>query len=400
MRIIQIATSTEGGAGIAARRLNIALNELGLDSTLLSGSNPKLRQLDKEVVHGKNLTLRYVSKLLTLFQQTFVQNQDLLVTPMSLGTLSAKEILKLKPDIVHLHSFYNLLDFRGFRALSESGIGMFLSLHDERLYTGGCHHALDCTNFQNKCIKCPETKRVFHQSIERSQKSLMNIFEKIPNLTVIAPSEWIAERARRSRVLGNAKIIVLNNPISEEFIRQSDFETQNKSKNNPFIVTFIAQDIFSPYKGLNSLIECITKFENSFINENIQFNFVGNGEDLKFEKIRFEQFKKIDPSFMSEIYKNSDLLIVPSMADNSPNVIFEALVCGIPFVGSNRGGIAEISRAFNMPTFTYGDPGSMYEAIIVQRRKAVDHRKIRNSALSRVHPLNVARKMSDIYQAK
>ena len=162
----------------------------------------------------------------------------------------------------------------------------------------------------------------------------------------------------------------------------------------------MAQDIFSPYKGLKSLINCISKFEDEFLKENIQFNFVGRGEDLKFSKIRFQQFKKTNPASMSKIYKNSDLLIVPSLADNSPNVIFEALISGIPFVGANRGGITEISRAFNMPTFTYDDPDSMFKAIIDQKHKTLDHNEIRNRALARVHPLNIARKMSELYQAK
>ena len=235
MRIIQIATSTDGGAGIAARRLNLALNQLGLDSTLMSGSNPKLHQLNQEVVHRKVPILRNLSRVLTLFQQKFIQSQSLLVTPVSLGTLSAEEILKLNPQIVHIHSFYNLLDMRAIQKLTESGVRLFLSLHDERLYTGGCHHALECNRFQSNCVECPQTRKFFHKIVEHSHKSLVGIFENMSNLTVVAPSEWIAERARSSRALGNSKIVVLNNPVDEEFIRQSDCEREVKSLNIPML---------------------------------------------------------------------------------------------------------------------------------------------------------------------
>jgi glycosyltransferase involved in cell wall biosynthesis len=400
LKIIQIATSTEGGAGIAARRLNSALNDLGLDSTLISGSKTKHKSLKNEVVHRKTPTLRNLSRISTLFQQKFIQNQNLLVTPWSLRTLPVGKILNFNPQIVHIHSFYNLLDTKAIAALIKSGVRVFLTLHDERFYTGGCHHALECNNFQNQCVNCPESRRPFHKIVAHSHESLVHILGNETGPTVIAPSNWIAERAKRSRVLGNSKIIVINNPLSQEFILRSHHQRRRKSIDESYVVTFVAQDLFSPYKGLKTLIECINKFEDNFVSEKVDFIFVGKGEDLSFKKIHFEQYSKVDSNSMSEIYKKSDLLIVPSMADNSPNVIFEALVSGIPFVGSNRGGIAEISEAFKLPTFSYGDPDSIYRAIIKQKQKEVDHNAIRASALELVHPINVAQKLADIYQTK
>ncbi len=42
------------------------------------------------------------------------------------------------------------------------------------------------------------------------------------------------------------------------------------------------------------------------------------------------------------IYQASDLFIIPSLFDNSPNSLFEAMSCGLPVVGANTGGIDEI----------------------------------------------------------
>lgn len=42
---------------------------------------------------------------------------------------------------------------------------------------------------------------------------------------------------------------------------------------------------------------------------------------------------------MSEIYRNTDLLLNPSLADNMPISLLEALACGVPIVSTNVGGI-------------------------------------------------------------
>jgi glycosyltransferase involved in cell wall biosynthesis len=46
---------------------------------------------------------------------------------------------------------------------------------------------------------------------------------------------------------------------------------------------------------------------------------------------------------------------VPSEQDNLPSVVSEALMCGVPVIGSNIGGIGEILKIFNLPTFESGD---------------------------------------------
>ena len=128
--------------------------------------------------------------------------------------------------------------------------------------------------------------------------------------------------------------------------------------------------------------------------------FVGAGPEIHIGALKAHQYQRIDSSRMVEIYSNTDLLIVPSLVDNSPNVIFEALVCGTPFVGSDQGGIPEIAKAFGMETFVYGDPDSMYGAIIKQKNARLDSNLIRENALALVHPELVAKKISKLYLSK
>ena len=45
---------------------------------------------------------------------------------------------------------------------------------------------------------------------------------------------------------------------------------------------------------------------------------------------------------MVEIYNAADLYVTPSLQDNLPNTIVEAMACGVPCVGFNVGGIPEM----------------------------------------------------------
>jgi glycosyltransferase involved in cell wall biosynthesis len=400
MKILQIATSADGGAGIAAVRLNSALNSLGFHSVLLSGSSVTVSRNKNEIIAQKNFVTRNLSKIVTVLQSKIVQKSTFLMTPYSLDTIDVQEILKQNPEIIHLHTFYNLLSSKTISKLCNLGIPVFISLHDERFYTGGCHHALDCLKFQEKCFDCPETSILFHEIVVRAQKELTKAFGQDQTPTVIAPSDWISLRAKASKVFATAEVFKINNPLSTEFIEKSGRERKNKGESRPFLVTFVAQDLYSPYKGLETLVECIKQYKNEFTRHNIKFVFVGKGSEVEIGTLKWCQYKKIDSSKMVDIYFDSDLLIVPSLVDNSPNVVFEALVCGTPFVGSDQAGIPELSKTFGMEFFKYGDAESMFNAILRQKGEVLDSWKIREAALDLVHPEVVAKKISQLYLSK
>jgi glycosyltransferase involved in cell wall biosynthesis len=53
---------------------------------------------------------------------------------------------------------------------------------------------------------------------------------------------------------------------------------------------------------------------------------------------------RLDPTEMAELYRNVDVAMNPSLADNMPNSVLEALACGVPVVSTNVGGVPYIVR--------------------------------------------------------
>lgn len=397
MKIVHIATTTAGGAGIAARRLNGALNSAGVKSVLITGSSTAKMVERNEIKIQKPATKRLLSKVLTFIQSRVIQKNKFLITAISLPLLDLAMVRKEKPDVIHIHSAYNLLNSRKILELCNMGRPVFLTLHDQRFFTGGCHQSFDCMNYKTDCSECPYVKRTFTLFPMNELTSMKKGFGRKPNLAVIAPSEWISKKAKESSTLGQSPITKIYNSIDELYVQNLPIESVRKSS---FIVTFVAQDLFNEYKGIYTLLECMKIYKKDFIEQKIKFQFVGSGERIVDQELIYGQSSRISESEMREIYLDSDLLIVPSSADNSPNIIFEALACGIPFVGSDRGGIPELCTIFGMETFKYGDAASMYNAIIQQKSKKLDRIRLREKALSLTHPEIVAKLHLELYRSK
>ena len=63
-------------------------------------------------------------------------------------------------------------------------------------------------------------------------------------------------------------------------------------------------------------------------------------------------------------YRAADLFVMPSLSENLPNTIMEAMACGVPCVGFNTGGIPEmIDHRRNGYVATYKDAADLAEGI-------------------------------------
>jgi glycosyltransferase involved in cell wall biosynthesis len=71
---------------------------------------------------------------------------------------------------------------------------------------------------------------------------------------------------------------------------------------------------------------------------------IGNGKvDFDcLELVRISQIGFVAPSNVHQFMVNSDFLIVPSLSENSPNVVAEAQLLGLPVIASYVSGIPEM----------------------------------------------------------
>lgn len=99
-------------------------------------------------------------------------------------------------------------------------------------------------------------------------------------------------------------------------------------------------------KGLGTVLEFAHLLRN---NEDFQFYLVGRqpsdpmyGKDIKsFKNVHYLGFTE-DRYELAKYYRSCDILLFPSINDCSPNVVLEAMSCGLPIVAADSGGTPEL----------------------------------------------------------
>ncbi|CDG83276.1 glycosyltransferase [Janthinobacterium agaricidamnosum] len=94
---------------------------------------------------------------------------------------------------------------------------------------------------------------------------------------------------------------------------------------------------------------------------------------------------RIDNSAMSALYQASDIVLNPSLADNMPVSVLEALACGVPLVSTDAGGIPHLlqhqASALLVPP---GDVQAMAQALLTLIRSPSTARRLAANGLLHV----------------
>ena len=158
--VIHLSTGHIGGAGLAARRLNQQLNELNINSTFYALQNKDFDPSLNENSIQRTIVKRFFSKIVSLGEGKL--SSKVFFSPLSINSLPknfGEEIVDKNKTILHIHNWFNLLNFKQIYKLNNMGFPIVITLHDQRTMTGGCHYALECNNFEKECADCPELRR-------------------------------------------------------------------------------------------------------------------------------------------------------------------------------------------------------------------------------------------------
>lgn len=337
-----LATYTEGGAGIAAVRLAKGLRQQGVDCSVISFS-PRMHPSDykmelsqeQQVLYDKSLAL---DKNHTHEGSTFFSNQ-------MYPSLEKSQVEFLRHfDVINLHWIQMFLSVEVIEYILSFGKKVIWTLHDMAPLTGGCHYSNGCLGYTNDCSECPQLdskvndypQQVLSEKIKRWQSD---------NLTIVSPSQWLADCAKQSQVFRNAPVKVIRNGLDTDVFVPTGKEHARSFFNLPQdkkILLFTCQSHGERRKGFKELMEVAHKLSEQRDDLHVLM-FGHESEETKKLPIPYTALGHIDEEWKLAVgYSAADVTLLPSLEDNLPNVILESLACNTPVVAFDNGGCGEL----------------------------------------------------------
>jgi glycosyltransferase involved in cell wall biosynthesis len=260
--------------------------------------------------------------------------------------------------------------------------------------TGTCHYSLGCTGYLSDCSSCPAVRGAFQRSVSLSLKRKTMALRKLTNLTVVAPSQWLADRASESSALRDVPVRVIPNPIRPIFCAPLD----ESAKASKYTFCVVAQNLVDPVKNVATAVGAFCELRKTY--PHISLALVGNnGNHFSAEGV--SALGTLSDKGIAETLSQSTAVIVPSLAENSPLVIAEAAARGAASLVNNVGGMPDM-----VPTLGAGHVFS-HDAELKESMSAVVHSKTLGApaarqnlsarAISLFSPTSVGQQYDDLY---
>lgn len=353
MRILIVNTSEKnGGAAVAANRLMEALNSNGEDAKMLVRDK---QTDDKRVVALRRSRLhwwQFLWERWCIFLHLHLSRQRLFELDIANTGTDITTLPEFKAaDIIHL-SWINqaMLSLADIKKIVNSGKPVVWTMHDIWPATAICHYARGCKQFHTACHHCPLLPRGGGNndlSARVWRKKVAILQDK--SILFVACSKWLEGQAKQSALLKNQIVTSIPNPIDTRIFCKQDKKQARRAfglPENRQLILFVSQRVTDERKGVNYFIEALQQLvtEHPAMKQNTGVVILGGHSAEVAARLPIPAYALgyvSDVQKIASVYNSADLFVLPSLEDNLPNTIMEAMACGIPCVGYRVGGIPE-----------------------------------------------------------
>ncbi len=358
MNVVHISTwDAMGGAARAAYRLHKGLGKIGHTSLMVVNGKVSDDPSVVKVIPAKSGKHVFEEWKLAAIQSHYVQGSrdELSNSQFSLPypghDLSSVELIQ-DADIINLHWIqWGYQSLVTLNRLSSLGKPMVWTLHDQWAFTGGCHYSAGCEKYKEQCVGCPQLANDPFNLASAVLKDKTELF-KDADLTVVAPSRWLARCARESALFKNTRVDVIPYSLETEVFHP---EPKAEAKKRIGISEDAVTILFGVHrdekrKGFWKLIEALQfaistpGLRNLVCNDKVKLLYFGNlDHSLHAVGISTQGLGHISTDAgLRNAYSAADVFVLPSLEDNFPNTMLEAMSCGTPVVAFDAGGISEL----------------------------------------------------------
>ena len=348
MKVLLLSTSDmRGGAAKAAYRLQEGVLAAGVDSQMLvqekNGNDRSVIGPDGKINKG----LSALRPTLDMLPQYISRNSAPSFSTAWFPDGLHGKIRQLSPDIIHLHWINK--GFVKIKSLRRFGSPLVWTLHDMWAMTGGCHYDRGCKRYEAGCGNCPMLRRsgkydLSYWNIRRKQVAWRDL-----DITIICPSQWIAACAAKSSLFKNNRIKVIPYGIDLRRFRPIDRQQARDwlglPKDRRLILFNAVNPINNSQKGYPYFREALRILKHNKTLKKAEIVLFGASETEAAPDLPFvTHFLGVlqDELSLALACAAVDILVAPSVQDNLPLTVMEALACGVPTAAFRVGGIPEM----------------------------------------------------------
>ncbi|HEY9852608.1 MAG TPA: glycosyltransferase family 4 protein [Leptolyngbyaceae cyanobacterium] len=346
MKILHLSTSDiEGGAARAAYRLHRGLQNVGETSQMLVRAKSSV---DRTAIAEKSI-LTKLGPLSSGLPLKFYPNRDrTMFSSQWFPDAIAPKVKQINPDIINLHWICN--GFLQIETLTKLKKPLIWTLHDMWTFTGGCHYGGECDRYTNSCGACPQLKSNQNQDLSHWIWQRKNRAWKNLNLTIVSPSNWLAECAKSSSLFQNLRVEVIPHGLDLEKYKTVEKQIARKILNlppNKQLILFGASPgtTSDRRKGFYLLQPALQNLLQSGWQNRIELVIFGDSQpenpiELGFKTHYLGQFH--DDISLALVYSAVDVMVVPSIQEAFGQTASESLACATPVVAFAATGLKDI----------------------------------------------------------
>lgn len=286
-------------------------------------------------------------------------------------------IRRFDPNIIHLHNIHG--DYVNlpilFRYLKRCKKSIIWTLHDCWSFTGRCPYfqMSKCLKWKTGCTQCPFPKSSYPQSrIDTSKlmwRKKRNWFTGIDRMTLVTPSQWLAEIVGQS-FLKEYPISVIYNGIDLSIFHPTPSNIKEEILSTGGYIVLGVAFSWSEYKGLDVFEKLCDAIRD-------EYHIVLVGVDKKQKERLHRRIRGIDKCSdqleLAKIYTCADVMLNPTREEVLGLTNIEALACGTPVITFNTGGSPECVDKDSGVVIQ--DNNSLEEIICAIKRICTDHKK-------------------------
>lgn len=255
------------------------------------------------------------------------------------------------PDVIWLHNLHGYyLNFEMLFAWIKSRPFMKVrwTLHDCWAFTGHCTYfsMIGCDKWKNLCFKCPQKDSYpasyLIDSCEDNFRRKKTAFCGVQNMTIIVPSQWLANLVKESFMQDYPVEIIYNIVDMNMFKPTTSTIREDLRIGDKFMILGVATD-WDKRKGLDDFIEL-----SKMIDEKTIIVLVG---------LKAAQIKKLPKNIigvertdsqeeLAGYYTEADVFLNPSKEETFGMTTLEAQYCGTQAVVYKNTACEEVAKKF------------------------------------------------------